>query len=270
LANGLTTPEDITTNGTDVWIVDDGANKVFRYSAAASRTSGNQSAISSFALNSANLDAKGIVTDGTSLWVVNDSTTDKVFKYSLSGTLLGSWTIDANNSSPTGITIDPTNPNDIWIVDAAKDSVYRYNGAASRLTGSQTAASAFQLASGNTNPQGIADPPAGLGASASSELVQTIAPTASSKIQVRSAVVLESKSETVTRAPGKANGRQHLSINSSVPAVVRAALLSELYGQPEMGLVSKPEPATHFASDADDFFSQLDEACVNSWSRLRG
>lgn len=159
VANGLTTPEDITTNGTDIWIVDDGSNKVFRFAGAASRTSGSQNATSSFVLNGANSDAKGIVTNGTHLWVVNDGTIDKVFKYNLSGTLQGSWTIDSNNGSPTGITIDPANVNHIWIVDSADAAVYRYNGAAGHTAGSHTASSVFQLASGNTNAQGIADPP---------------------------------------------------------------------------------------------------------------
>ena len=92
--------------------------------------------------------------------VVNDtSSTDKVFKYSTSGTLQGSWTIDSRNGSPTGITVDPSNVNHIWIVDSADRAVYRYHAAASRTSGSQNAASLFQLASGNTNAQGIADPP---------------------------------------------------------------------------------------------------------------
>ncbi len=163
-ANGLTTPEDIATNGTDIWIVDDGTNKVYRYvggsGTGANRTSGSQNATSNFSLNSANANAKGIVTDGTHLWVVNDtSTTDKVFKYTLSGTLVGSWTIDSNNGSPTGITIDPANVNHIWIVDSADDAVYRYNGATGRTSGSQAADHVFQLAGGNGDVQGIADPP---------------------------------------------------------------------------------------------------------------
>jgi hypothetical protein len=37
--------------------------------------------------------------------------------------------------------------------------VYRYNAAASRTSGSQSASSVFQLASSNVNAQGIADPP---------------------------------------------------------------------------------------------------------------
>jgi hypothetical protein len=37
--------------------------------------------------------------------------------------------------------------------------VYQYNAAASRTSGSQSAALWFALAAGNTNPQGIADPP---------------------------------------------------------------------------------------------------------------
>jgi hypothetical protein len=159
-ASGLTTPEDITTNGTDIWIVDDGSNKVFKFSGAANAANGSTlTASSSFALNSANGNAKGIVTNGTHLWVVNDASTDKVFKYTTSGTLSGSWTIDSRNGNPTGITIDPTNVSNIWIVDGADRAVYRYQDAANRTSGSQTAASLFQLASGNTNPQGIADPP---------------------------------------------------------------------------------------------------------------
>jgi hypothetical protein len=162
-ANGLTTPEDITTNGSDIWIVDDGSNKVFRYNNnAAGRLSGSQSAASSFNLNSANANAKGIVTDGTHLWVVNDTATvDKVFKYSLSGTLIGSWTIDAANSSPTGIALDPTGPDHLWISDNADDAVYRYNSAVGHTSGSKSANHVFYLAGGNGDVQGIADPPPG-------------------------------------------------------------------------------------------------------------
>ena len=150
----------IATNGTDIWLVDNKQDKVYKYTGAASRLSGSQNAASSFNLNSSNSNAKGIVTDGTSLWVVNDATTNKVFKYTLSGSLLGSWTIDAANASPTGITINPTNVSDIWIVDNGTDKVYQYTAAAGRTSGSQSAAATFALAAGNTNPQDIADPPA--------------------------------------------------------------------------------------------------------------
>jgi hypothetical protein len=151
--------EGIATNGTDIWIVDAKQDKVFRYTGAASRLSGSQNAASSFSLNSANSNPKDIVTDGTSIWVVNDSTTDKLFKYNLSGTLLGSWTIDAANAHPTGLTINPANVSDIWIVDNATDKVYQYIGAASRTSGSQNAGGTFTLNPYDTNPQGIADPP---------------------------------------------------------------------------------------------------------------
>jgi hypothetical protein len=161
-AGGLTTPEDITTDGTNIWIVDAGAKKVFYYSGAASRISGSQAATSSFVLNTANTKPTGIVTDGSNLFVVDNYTTDKVFKYNLTGTTFaGSWTIDSRNSNPTGITLDPTSPSNLWIVDSGTASIYRYNAAASRTTGSQTADAVFQLASGNTNAQGIADPPPG-------------------------------------------------------------------------------------------------------------
>jgi hypothetical protein len=83
-----------------------------------------------------------------------------MFKYTASGSLVGSWTISGANTTPTGITIDPANVSDIWITDSGTDRVYRYANAATRTSGSQSAASSFVLAAGNTNPQGIADPPA--------------------------------------------------------------------------------------------------------------
>ncbi len=151
--------EGITTNGTDVWIVDNKTDKVYRYTNAAGRLSGSQSSSSNFSLNSSNSNAKGIVTDGTSIWVINDSSSDKIFKYNLTGTLLGSWTIDGANASPTGLTIDPTNVSNIWTVDSGTKKIYEYTAASSRTTGNQPAAATFALAVGNTNPQDIADPP---------------------------------------------------------------------------------------------------------------
>jgi hypothetical protein len=202
IANGLTTPEDVTTNGSDVWIVDDGSNKVFKYSGGtgngANRLSGSQNAVSSFSLNAANANAKGIVTDGTHLWVLNDvaSGADKVFKYTLSGTLVGSWTIDTNNSSPTGLTIDPANVNHIWIVDSADDAVYRYSGATGRTSGSQAADHVFQLAGSNSDAQGIADPPPA-GQFTDSTLAETASLTSSN---TRSAALLGSFAEIRDRA----------------------------------------------------------------------
>jgi hypothetical protein len=168
--------EGIATNGTDIWIVDAKQDKVYRYAGAASRLSGSQNAVSSFSLNSANKNPKDIVTNGAHLWVVDDSSTDKVFKYTLSGSLVGSWTISVGGGSPTGITIDPSNVSDIWIVDNATDRVYQFTAAASRTSGSQSPADSFALAAGNTNPQGIADPPATSGAVSSDAATSSAAP----------------------------------------------------------------------------------------------
>jgi DNA-binding beta-propeller fold protein YncE len=164
-AGGLDSSAQLTgiaTNGTDIWLVDSYTAKVYKYTGAASRLSGSQNAASSFSLvnkhGNINTNPQDIVTDGTSFWVV-DGTALKVFKYSLSGSFRGSWAIDPANSHPTGITINPNNVSDIWIVDNGTDKVYQYIGAASRTSGSQTAAATFALAAGDTNPQGIADPP---------------------------------------------------------------------------------------------------------------
>jgi sugar lactone lactonase YvrE len=151
----------IATNGTDIWLVDSSAAKVYKYTGAASRLSGSQNAASSFNLvkgSGGNTNPQDLVIDGTSIWVV-DGTSHKVFKYTLSGSSLGSWSIDAANAHPTGITINPSNVSDIWIVDNGTLKVYQYVGAASRTSGSQNAAATFALNPYDTNPQGIADPP---------------------------------------------------------------------------------------------------------------
>jgi sugar lactone lactonase YvrE len=160
-AGGLSSSATLTgiaTNGTDIWLVDSSAGKVYKYTGAASRLSGSQNAASSFSLvngKKGNTNPQDIVTDGTSLWVV-DGTQLKVFKYSLSGSSLGSWSIDPANA---GITINPTNVSDIWIVDSGTLNVYQYTAAASRTSGSQNAAATFALNANDINPQGIADPP---------------------------------------------------------------------------------------------------------------
>jgi DNA-binding beta-propeller fold protein YncE len=163
-AGGLSSSATLTgiaTNGTDIWLVDSSTAKVYKYTGAASRLTGSQSAASSFSLaggKNGDPNPQDIVTDGTSLWVVDGSKL-KVFKYTLTGSLLGSWTIDPADTHPTGITINPNNVSDVWIVDNGTDKVYQYIGAASRTSGSQNAGATFALAAGNSNPQGIADPP---------------------------------------------------------------------------------------------------------------
>ena len=73
------------------------------------------------------------------------------------GTLLGSWTIDAANSKPSGITNDPSGSStSLWIVDSGSDQVFEYDNGLAHSGGSLT--NVFALATANSNPQGIADP----------------------------------------------------------------------------------------------------------------
>src|SRR5262249_24644962 len=75
----------------------------------------------------------------------------------------------------TGIAIDPTNVSNIWISDSGTDRVYQYNAAATRVSGSQSAALSFALATANGNAQGIADPPAPTTSVAASTAIGSIA-----------------------------------------------------------------------------------------------
>jgi outer membrane protein assembly factor BamB len=148
----------ITTDGTNIWMLDTTTNKIFYYAGAASRLSGSQNATSSFKVTKGDSFPAYLVTDGKSIWVV-DGGNGKVYKYTVAGSLLGSWATDPANVDPVGITLNPNNPSDIWIVDGYTLKVYDYTAAASRTSGKQNAAATFALAPGDTNPWGIADPP---------------------------------------------------------------------------------------------------------------
>jgi sugar lactone lactonase YvrE len=148
----------VTTDGTNIWLLDATSNKIFYYAGAASRLSGSQNASSSFKVTKADSFPANLVTDGKSIWVV-DGGNGKVYKYTVAGSLLGSWATDPASLEPIGITIDPNHVSDIWIVDATTLKVYQYTGAATRTSGKQDAAATFALAAGDSGPMGIADPP---------------------------------------------------------------------------------------------------------------
>jgi hypothetical protein len=83
-AGGLNQPQDIATDGTDIWIVDNASNQVFHYAGAASRLSGSQDPdAASFALAAADTSPSGIVTNGSTFWVTDDHAQNgTVFVYS--------------------------------------------------------------------------------------------------------------------------------------------------------------------------------------------
>ena len=152
-------PEGITVWGNDLWLVDPTQDRVFKFAGGALLRTGRINATSNFALNSGNLNSTDIVTDGAHLWVVNDIVgVDKVFRYTTSGVLEGSWALSSTDPSPSGITLDPNNLNHVWVVDASTRRVYQYDGGTALLSGSKEPSVSFALAAANTNPQGIADP----------------------------------------------------------------------------------------------------------------
>ncbi len=253
--NSAAQVEGITTNGIDVWLVDNKLDKVYKYAGAASRLSGSQSAASSFNLNSGNSSPKDLVTDGASIWVVNDSTTDKVFKYTVSGTLVGSWTMDSGGGSPTGITIDPANVSNIWIVDSGTDQVYQYDATAGLTSGSKSANSSFALAGGNTNPQGIADPPP---PGSSVPLVNSaMAPLMTSKAidsaltQLSDDFVRSRASNTVER--GRVDSEPSLSPPQSRNSVI--AFSTQQFMQPARSENRASSQAKRLVGTTDDIFS---------------
>ncbi|MCA9192607.1 MAG: tandem-95 repeat protein, partial [Planctomycetales bacterium] len=159
-AVGIDKPEGITTDGTNIWIVDRETDRVFYFDSAAVLRSGEVRADSAFDLAPGNRNPKDLVTDGNYVWVVDDGRRiDAVYRYALDGLAAGNWQIDALNVTPTGITLDPIEHSSLWIVDASAHQVFQYTDALNRVSGQSNADYMFELNAGNRDPQGIADPP---------------------------------------------------------------------------------------------------------------
>jgi RHS repeat-associated protein len=161
IAPELQVPEGLTTDGTDIWVVDAGLGVILRFPEAASQKSGSAWSSSSFRLDEANLSPTGIATNGTVFWVTDDKT-DSVFVYSMAGVLLGNWKIDSRNADPSGITNDPAGGTYLWIVDRNDRAVYAYAGATENRSGTHGSSSIFTLSPSNNSPEGIADPDPGI------------------------------------------------------------------------------------------------------------
>lgn len=158
--------QGITTDGTDIWLVENRRDRVYQYSGAASRLSGEVSRTRRWDLQGGNSRPRGIVYGETfgqpTLYVVDDgSGNDLVFVYPLFGNNPGegsAWALDTENSRPRGIALDPSNASmDIWVVDTSLNRVYRYANA--RTSVQPEMVEFFNLASSNRAPAGISDPP---------------------------------------------------------------------------------------------------------------
>ena len=247
-AKGLRRPEGIATDGEDIWIVDDASNRVFFYDDAASRLSGTDWPESSFRLAHGNWRPKGITTDGQSIWVVDDGHWyDKVFKYDTSGNLQGSWKIDGQNRRPRGITINPGDVNDVWIVDSRKDKVYEYQGGAFFTSGTHSADDKFRLAAGNRKPEGIADPPIREAA-----VTPTLATSRVFADDLPAATVIDTFQTANVAEADRASFDKPLRLRSedlAAPAVDRLLAVDEV-------VVERHEPAA--AKAVDSYFEAVD------------
>ncbi|HQR05264.1 MAG TPA: putative Ig domain-containing protein [Gemmatales bacterium] len=157
IATDVTNPQGVTVNNGDLWLVDKGTKTVRRYEGGMGQTT-DIAANDWFALDPANASPSDLVTDGSTIWVTDDTLVE-VFVYDVSGTLLGRWKLDSDNSAPSGITRNPAGGSDLWVVDRARKEVFQYPSGANTRSGQLGAAGTFLLGPGNVSPEGIADPP---------------------------------------------------------------------------------------------------------------
>ena len=104
-----------TSNGVDLWVVDEKSDRVFEYSE-------DGTLLRTFSLTSANRDSKGVATDGTSIWVL-DRQDKRVYRYNMSGQFQDSFDLTTPSHHLEGITTDG---NGLWVVDE-ESGVFRYS-----------------------------------------------------------------------------------------------------------------------------------------------
>jgi hypothetical protein len=155
--SGLSRPEGIAVLGQDLLIIDRGLDKVLVFEGAATWLDGRTASASSswsLATSKGNKNARGISTDGTYVWVVNTARTDRIYQYSIDGTYLSRFNLDAgaNNKNPRGVSVSQDGST-LSVVDITSDTVYFYSAADPGLGSFD----AFPLNSGNSKPEGIAE-----------------------------------------------------------------------------------------------------------------
>jgi hypothetical protein len=139
--SGRTVVASAPSESTKFFVVNDaGTDRTYQYGAVGSANANT-------ALAAGNTAPRGTASNraGTRLWVLDANKT--VYVYNAAGALIGSWAATGlpAKAAVEGIATDGTN---VWIVtaDGRAGRMFKFTGAASRLSGSQKAASDFTLA----------------------------------------------------------------------------------------------------------------------------
>ncbi|MCY3738611.1 MAG: cadherin-like beta sandwich domain-containing protein [Gemmatimonadaceae bacterium] len=125
-AAGNRSPGGIWSDGTTMWVVDTGGDKIYAYSMAT--TARDAAKDLDAPMTAGNNSPGGLWSDGTTMWV-SDSEDDKLYAYSLSaGARDASRDFDglkaAGNEDPAGIWSDDST---MWVVDDEDNRIYAYD-----------------------------------------------------------------------------------------------------------------------------------------------
>ena len=152
--SGSANPSGVWSDGTTVWVSDDGDDKIYAYDLATGERASDSDIV---ALKGAgNRRPAGLWSDGTTMWVV-DGMDEMVYAYDLAtGARKGtddfySWTLgDADNLSPKGLWSDGTT---MWVTDLWDGKVYAYDLAAKSRRPSKDLDTL--KSAGNSRPAGL-------------------------------------------------------------------------------------------------------------------
>ena len=151
-ATGNSLPQGIWSDGSTMWVADDGSNKIYAYSLSTKQreSSNDFNTLSA----SGNASPRGMWSDGETIWVA-DEADGRIYAYDLS-TKAHDATKDMEtsnadgNTSPKGIWSDGET---MWVADDSSDKIYAYN-LETKLRDSGKDIDSLSAA-GNVDPHGI-------------------------------------------------------------------------------------------------------------------
>ena len=119
ISNETTFSTGITFDGSHLWVLDQGADAVFKYTTSGTYTG------TSFSVANEETTPRGITWDGTHFWIVGVNT-DTVYQYTAAGVYTGtSFSVSSQETSPYDIVWDGTY---FWVCGTS-NAVYQYTAA---------------------------------------------------------------------------------------------------------------------------------------------
>ena len=147
-------PKGLSSDGTTMWVVDNGEDHIYGYNLGDKAYNSGKS----FGLDTDNHSPRGITNSDGTMWVINDSP-KKAFAHNVGttgtfGSMLTAkeWALDTDNDVPEGAWNDGDT---VWVVDRTDRKLYAYDFVTGSTVVARDATKDVSLIADNNFPEGV-------------------------------------------------------------------------------------------------------------------